>query len=85
MSRHLFTETMATGKARADARRSRGLATGKAAKGWIRLVQHHTPAAGTWERALGASLASWRNGRELAAEDYRRAVYPDRYSTSLWW
>ena len=85
MGNRNFTETMDRGKALAVLARNRGLPTGKSAKGWNRRRSRPDPEAGTFERLWAVATAAWRNTREEVEEDYRRAVYPERYDCPESW
>ena len=58
-------------------RRNRGLHTGKSAAGWD--WSRPDPAKGSFERARQAAVTAWQAIAGLAAEDYLRAVFPERY------
>jgi hypothetical protein len=60
----------------AAARRSRGLATGKAAAGWN--VPRSQPEAGSWGAFKIEARAKLRAHWASVLEDYRDAAFPDR-------
>jgi hypothetical protein len=65
---------MEAGKAPAQHRRNRGLATG----GKARLHARALPLAG-WEFDRVNAKCRWEGRRADIVEDYRRAVFPERY------
>lgn len=75
-----FVATMEAGKRRAQNTRNRGQGiTGKAAKGWVRPSRKHNQELAPWARLLIEVRSYWTMARDLAVEDYLRAVYPERY------
>lgn len=77
-SKHNFTEAMDAAKVRAVVRSSRGLGSGKAAKGWVRNRHHHTPAKGSWDRLLADTRARWHHAAGDAIGGYQWACNPSR-------
>lgn len=73
-----FTERMEAGRDAAAHRRHRGLTTGKSAAGWDAPRGEHAP--GTWDHAATVALVTFQNAAGLIIEDYRRDVFPERYS-----
>lgn len=64
-------------KAVAMDRRNRGKPSGKPAAGWN--WKRREPAPGTVDRLLSEIKCKWEWTRSEALEDYRFAVYPERY------
>lgn len=75
-----FTERMEAGRDAAAHHRHRGLHTGASAQGWD--YARRESEAGTWDHHHDKTLHGFRWAVDEAAEDYRRAVFPERYDTS---
>lgn len=81
-----FTARMEAGKANAAERRARGLATGKAAKGWN--VKRPVEAKGTSGRVVGELRAYWDAIKGEAIEAYRwevRGQYLESSASPGWY
>lgn len=63
----------------AQARRNRGLHTGKSAAGWD--WKRPDPEKGSFERERQAVVARWQFEAWEASESYLRDVFPERFET----
>lgn len=72
-----FVADMQAARDHASYRRHRGLHTGAVAPGWNWV--RPDPAKGSWAATLGAAKAILSEATGCAIEDYRRAVFPERY------
>lgn len=82
MSRH-FIENAAQSQANAKRRRDEGRgSTVKlfATSAAMYAARGGNVGPGTWDHVLADARARWANARADAIEDYRRAVYPERYA-----
>lgn len=68
-----FIERMDDAKARAAARRHRGLATGKCAAGWERKLTDRAPAPdrGSFAELMARTIAHWQGTCTDALEQFR--------------
>lgn len=74
-----FITRMERGRDAAAAKRHRGISTGKQAAGWN--WKRSEPEAGTWAYHVAVAKCWVTNAAEMAVEDYRRAVFPERYES----
>jgi hypothetical protein len=77
MIRNHMIENADALKTAAMQRRNRGKHTGKSAQGWNAKRGEHE--AGTWDHFHTVALTWFRDAASMAQEDYRRAVFPERY------